>query len=177
MILSFCWCSPAGGSDGCTSLFISLTAFVASFRPHILPVTQSVLSKLAFDVHLLTFDRLNRYSMPVQGFASQLRNKYPGFGPTNAFGHINTTGFLFGDEEENHSASADHSGLASPDIKSYLQLTDDKFPTLIRRDDNSGLVSTCLLESATTLTSAALCQLGCVGPRKLPITGTRGEGR
>ena len=154
-----------------------LTAFVASFRPHILPVTQSALLKLVFDVYLLTSDRLNRYSMPVQSFVSLFRNKYPGFGPTNAFRHINTTGFLFGDEKENHSTSADHSGLVLPDIKSYLQLTDDKFPTLIRRDDNFSLVSTCLLESATTLTSAALRQLGCVGPRKLPITGTRGKGR
>jgi hypothetical protein len=78
--------------------------------------------------------------MPVQGFGSQLRNKYPSFGPTGPFGHINTTGFLFGDDEENHAASADQSGLTSPDVKSYLQLTDDKFPTLIRRDDHSGLV-------------------------------------
>src|SRR6266498_3528260 len=85
--------------------------------------------------------RLNRYSMPVQGFASQLRTRYPGFGSSTSFGHINTTSFLFGDEEHT-IASADQSGLTSPDIKTYLQMTDDKFPTLIRRDDNSGLVST-----------------------------------
>jgi hypothetical protein len=86
--------------------------------------------------------------MPVPGFSSQLRSKYPGFGSANPMGYINTTGFLFGDEEESHTTSADHSGLASPDIKSYLQLTDDKFPTLVRRDDNSGLVSSLPLKSS-----------------------------
>lgn len=60
------------------------------------------------------------------------------------FGQINTTGFLFGDDDsERHSVRKEHNSTTSPDVKSYLQMnaTDDKFPILVRRDDHPGLVS------------------------------------
>jgi hypothetical protein len=111
--------------------------------------------------------------MPVQGFASQLRQKYPGFATGGTLGHINTTSFLFGDDEENPTGSAEQSGLASSDIKSYLQptATDDKFPTLVRRDDNSGLVSVSPGARSLANPAAAFRQLGCTRPGKLSIAG------
>ena len=56
-------------------------------------------------------------------------------------GPINTTGFLFGDDDEKTSAQKD--STTSPDVKSYLQMntTDDKFPILIRNNVHPGLVS------------------------------------
>ncbi|OAX77995.1 hypothetical protein ACJ72_07700, partial [Emergomyces africanus] len=50
--------------------------------------------------------------------------------------------FAFGDDEEDRGIK-DDDRIPTPDVKSYLKLTDpdDKFPTLIRRDDNSGLLS------------------------------------
>lgn len=83
----------------------------------------------------------NRYSMPVTGLAAQFRSKYPSIGTTAALGHANKS-FYIGDEDETNVNSADQTDL-TPDVKSILQLTaiDDKFPTLVRRDDNSGLAS------------------------------------
>lgn len=52
--------------------------------------------------------------------------------------------FAFGDDDdEDRRGLKDQDRIPTPDVKSYLKLTDpdDKFPTLIRRDDNSGLVS------------------------------------
>lgn len=85
--------------------------------------------------------------MPATGLASQLQGNVAGYASTVGLGHINTTSFLFGDDDHKPTSSSVQSGLTSPDIKSYLQLTDpdDKFPTLIRRDDNSGIVRAWLL--------------------------------
>ena len=46
--------------------------------------------------------------------------------------HINTTGFLFGDDDDKPSAHTE--SATSPDVNTYLQMntTDDKFPILIR---------------------------------------------
>ncbi|EEH02919.1 pumilio RNA binding protein [Histoplasma capsulatum G186AR] len=52
--------------------------------------------------------------------------------------------FAFGDDDdEDRRGLKDQDRIPTPDVKSYLKLTDpdDKFPTLIRRDDNSGLLS------------------------------------
>ncbi|EON61784.1 hypothetical protein W97_01001 [Coniosporium apollinis CBS 100218] len=74
---------------------------------------------------------LNRNSMPVTGYDLQNRftNEMPDL--SSVLGHINTAGFLFGDED--HSVKRNQ---PSPNIKSYLQMntTDDKFPILVRRD-------------------------------------------
>lgn len=50
-------------------------------------------------------------------------------------GSVNTTGFLFGDEEDLKSTRVQNSA-ASPDAKHFLQYqaSDDKFPILVRRD-------------------------------------------
>jgi hypothetical protein len=54
-------------------------------------------------------------------------------------GQVNTTDFLFGDEENNTRKSGQQA--TSPDVKSYLQMNanDDRFPILVSRD-TSGLV-------------------------------------
>lgn len=50
-------------------------------------------------------------------------------------GSVNTTGFLFGDEDD-HKSTHVQNPAASPDAKHYLQYqaSDDKFPILVRRD-------------------------------------------
>ena len=55
-------------------------------------------------------------------------------------GHINTTSFLFGDDEDSKESTT------SPDVKSYLQMnaTDDKFPILVQRNGYPGVVSSSL---------------------------------
>lgn len=79
--------------------------------------------------------------MPVTGTRkrnSEMSHDYPSvLGP----GHINTTGFLFEDDDE--KAAAKKESATSPDVKSYLQMnaTDDKFPILVRREEYPGLVS------------------------------------
>ena len=80
----------------------------------------------------------NRYSMPVTSSMNRKRESVPDYSSIMGVGHINTTGFLFGDDDEKVKESA-----TSPDVKTYLQMntTDDKFPILIRNNHHPGLVS------------------------------------
>ncbi|KAL8712831.1 MAG: hypothetical protein Q9220_003039 [cf. Caloplaca sp. 1 TL-2023] len=52
-------------------------------------------------------------------------------------GQINTTGFLFGDDDEATKKDV----TTSPDVKSYVLMNDDKFPILVHHDKYPGLVS------------------------------------
>jgi hypothetical protein len=72
--------------------------------------------------------RNNRMSMPVTGLDLRGRDNLPDL--ASVLGHIDTTGYLFGEEDKQHNPGA------SPDHKAYLQMsnTDDKFPILVRRD-------------------------------------------
>ncbi|KAL8838035.1 MAG: hypothetical protein Q9170_002316 [Blastenia crenularia] len=81
----------------------------------------------------------NRYSMPVAGSKGRIYGNYGDYAAAMGIGHINTTGFLFGDEDE----AAKKESATSPDVKNYLQMnaTDDKFPILVRRDEYPGLLS------------------------------------
>ena len=74
--------------------------------------------------------------MPVTGLRSRNHETVPENSVTMGLGHINTTSFLFDEEDAKESTT-------SPDAKSYLQMnaTDDKFPILIRRNDYPGVVS------------------------------------
>lgn len=67
-------------------------------------------------------------SMPVTGLDLRGRDNLPDL--ASVLGHIDTTGYLFGEEDKEHNS------VASPDHKAYLQMsnTDDKFPILVRRD-------------------------------------------
>ncbi|KAJ9238826.1 hypothetical protein DTO169E5_4659 [Paecilomyces variotii] len=87
----------------------------------------------------------NRYSMPVTGLSSQLRSSLAGFGNNNNGNGIDSFSaakYLFHNEDD-RATLKDEDRLPTPDIKSYLKMTDpdDKFPTLSRREDNSGLLS------------------------------------
>jgi hypothetical protein len=77
---------------------------------------------------LADVQRNNRMSMPVTGLDLRGRDNLPDL--ASVLGHIDTTGYLFGEEDK------DHNSVASPDHKAYLQMsnTDDKFPILVRRD-------------------------------------------
>lgn len=76
--------------------------------------------------------------MPVTGSKSRIYGNYGDYAAAMGLGQINTTGFLFGDEDE----AAKKEAATSPDVKNYLQMnaTDDKFPILVRRDEYPGLV-------------------------------------
>ena len=86
---------------------------------------------------LLNLTRTNRYSMPVTGLRSRNHETVPEHSATMGLGHINTTSFLFGDDDDSKDSTT------SPDVKSYLQMnaTDDKFPILVRRNEYPGVVS------------------------------------
>ncbi|KAL8947592.1 MAG: hypothetical protein Q9222_006144 [Ikaeria aurantiellina] len=77
--------------------------------------------------------------MPVTGSKSRIYGNYGDYAAAMGLGHINTTGFLFGDDDE----AAKKDMATSPDVKNYLQMnaTDDKFPILVRREEYPGLVS------------------------------------
>ncbi|CAO1602339.1 hypothetical protein XANCAGTX0491_005955 [Xanthoria calcicola] len=81
----------------------------------------------------------NRYSMPVTGSKNRIYGNYGDYAAAMGIGQINTTGFLFGDEDE----AAKKDTATSPDVKNYLQMnaTDDKFPILVRREEYPGLLS------------------------------------
>lgn len=75
--------------------------------------------------------------MPTTSLASQLKSVSATYNNSTAMEPFNAARLLFGDEK---SAPKDEDRLPTPDIKSYLKMTDldDKFPTL---SHNSGLVS------------------------------------
>lgn len=74
--------------------------------------------------------------MPVTGLRSLNHETVPEHSATGTLGQINTTSFLFDDEDAKEATT-------SPDVKNYLQMnaTDDKFPILVRRNDYPGVVS------------------------------------
>lgn len=118
--------------------------------PHHIPTPLSIASinrvtSPALDFQLISLDSVNnRYSMPATGLSSQLRSNLAGFGNNNTAGldSFSAAKYLFHNEDD-RATLKDEDRLPTPDIKSYLKMTDpdDKFPTLSRRDDNSGLVS------------------------------------
>lgn len=73
--------------------------------------------------------------MPSNGLNSQIRSNI------SPFNKPSSLAYLFQNEEEK-SLPNNSDRIPTPDITSYLRMTDpdDRFPTLSRRDD-SGLVS------------------------------------
>ncbi|RAK74848.1 putative RNA-binding protein [Aspergillus fijiensis CBS 313.89] len=84
---------------------------------------------------------IHRYSMPSSGLGSQIRPNITSFDRSSGLESFNAAKYLFHSEDD-PSMLKDEDRIPTPDIKSYLKLTDpdDKFPTLSRRDD-SGLLS------------------------------------
>lgn len=79
--------------------------------------------------------------MPTTSLASQMRSNTSAFGNSVGMNSLNASKYIFGEEQDADAKEEDR--FPTPDIKTYLQLTDpdDRFPTLIRQDEHSGLVS------------------------------------
>lgn len=90
--------------------------------------------------------------MPVTGLRSRNHETVPEHSATMGLGHINTTSFLFGDDDDSKESTT------SPDVKNYLQMnaTDDKFPILVRRNEFPGVVSSNSRLSSVTSTNGLL---------------------
>jgi hypothetical protein len=86
----------------------------------------------------LTRARNSRYSMPANGMKSQQRSSVP---THSGLGPLNTTSFLFDDNDDQRLSAGSQGGVTSPNATSFLQMTpvDDNFPTL-RSDRTSGIV-------------------------------------
>lgn len=71
----------------------------------------------------------NRMSMPVTSLDYRSRTDLPDL--ASVLGHIDTAGYLFGEEEKERNPAA-----SPPDQKAYFQMsnTKDEFPILVRRD-------------------------------------------
>ena len=83
-----------------------------------------------------------RYSLPTSNICSALS----GTSSSTNLGFTTAAGFgsffspkAFDDDAERQRGEE---RMSTPDVKSYLRMTDpdDKFPTLMRRDDHSGIV-------------------------------------
>lgn len=79
--------------------------------------------------------------MPSTGMGSQVRPNVSGFNSSSGLDSFNAAKYLFHNEDDTGTPKEDDR-IPTPDIKSYLKMTDpdEKFPTLSRRND-SGLVS------------------------------------
>ncbi|KAF4255297.1 hypothetical protein KXX33_006619 [Aspergillus fumigatus] len=84
---------------------------------------------------------IHRYSMPSTGLGSQIRPNIAAFSNTSGLDSFSAAKYLFHNEDDRATVT-EEDRIPTPDIKSYLKLTDpdDKFPTLSRRSD-SGLLS------------------------------------
>ena len=87
---------------------------------------------------------IHRYSMPTTSLNSQFRSNASGFNNSSGLEPFSAAKYLFPSEEDRETLK-DEDRIPTPDIKSYLKLTepDDKVPTLSRRNE-SGLVSAML---------------------------------
>lgn len=81
-------------------------------------------------------------------------------------GSVNTTGFLFGDDDDHKPARQVQNPAASPDAKTYLQLhaNDDKFPILVRQQGDGNMQ----LSASSAALDLALSQSP--GPDNQPMT-------
>ena len=94
--------------------------------------------------------------MPVTGTRTR-KDDNNDYASMVGLGHINTTSFLFGEDDEKTAAHKE--SATSPDVNSYLQMnaTDDKFPILVRQHDYPGLVSIGICKSCFMLMDDRSC--------------------
>lgn len=82
---------------------------------------------------------IHRYSMPSSGLGSQIRPGNSGFNNSSTLDTFNAAKYLLHNNDDDRSTLKEEDRIPTPDIKSYLQLTetDDKFPTLSRSNGSS----------------------------------------
>jgi len=116
----------------------------------------------------LTFNSsLNRYSMPANSSRNHQRFSMGTISIDNGLGPLNTTSFLFDDNEDKH-LSLNAIDLTSPVAKAYAQLGGDNTFPILRGDSLSGKVHfTSDSPPLTTDFLIALCQLGSARPGEL----------
>jgi hypothetical protein len=105
----------------------------------------------------------HRYSLPSSNLNAQVRSNVSGFNNGSGIDSFAAAKYLFpSDEEKLHGPLKDVDRLSTPDIKSYIKMTetDDKFPTLSRRGGANLVVSPpSQLNSRTFLiSSSAVCE-------------------
>ena len=90
--------------------------------------------------------------MPVPGTKVRHSDIKSDFSSNMGLGHINTTSFLFGDDDEKTTGKKE--STTSPDVNSYLQMnaTNDKFPILLRHDEFPGVVGILVADTLVLLT-------------------------
>ena len=140
--VQICYCSvpqtillsflQGGASD---SLFVRRDTYFYYLFLLLLNLTCKVKIQL-----LLTQPSSNRYSMPVTSSRTRNNQAKNDYASTMGLGHINTTGFLFGDDDDKSNGNKE--SATSPDVKNYLHMnaTDDRFPILVRRNEQPGVV-------------------------------------
>ena len=124
------------------AMFLSLFSFLFSTLICGCAYTNDLVLLVGFVASMhLTSTRSNRYSMPVTSSMTRKRESVPDYTSVMGIGPINTTGFLFGEDDE--KSSTQRESATSPDVKNYIQMntTDDKFPILVRNNEHPGLVS------------------------------------
>jgi hypothetical protein len=96
-------------------------------------------SRLAITLNeVLTPYSMNRNSMPVTGYdisSSRYNDELPGF--ASVLGHIDTTKFLFGSDDEKPAKPNGNPAVDSKKTYLHMNTTDDKFPILVRREGDS----------------------------------------
>jgi len=103
-----------------------------------------ILSFVSGKHFLISFLSLNRFSMPVNSSRQPQRLSMGNSMQPNGLGPLNTTSFLFDDNDDKHLSLNGTSDLSSPIAKAFMQLGgDDMFPTL-RSNGTSGIVSSTL---------------------------------
>lgn len=110
--------------------------------------------------------------MPVNSTRPAQRASMGSAMQQNGLGPLNTTSFLFDDNEDKHLSLNGSNDITSPIAKAYMQLGgDDKFPTL-RSNGASGLVrALIIIDMFTWLTSTlAFRKFCCFGPGQLEIS-------
>lgn len=88
---------------------------------------------VVIDLNLI---RLHRYSLPSSNFSGHYRPNLPGYNAGAGLDSFAAAKSIFHDDQK--PILKDEDRLSTPDIKSYIRMTepDDKFPTLRRGGSN-----------------------------------------
>jgi hypothetical protein len=112
--------------------------------------------------------------MPVNSGRQPQRLSLSNSMQSNGLGPLNTTSFLFDDNDDKHLSLNGTGDLTSPIAKTYMQLGgDDKFPTL-RSNGTSGIVRLAPFVhfQITDILRSAFRELSCARPGQFENPGS-----